>query len=60
MAALQRLRGVKQIFGVLRTHQACMSLAVPAPNPEPDIYSNKVNCLLFCFNNWWESPFYER
>lgn len=45
MAALQRIRSVKQILGVLRTHQACMSLAVPAPNPEPDIYSNK------CFIN---------
>ena len=45
MAALQRLRCVKQVYGVLRTHQACMSVAVPAPNPEPDIYSNKVRKL---------------
>ena len=42
MATLQRTRCVRRILGVLRTHQACMSVAVPAPNTDPDIITTKV------------------
>jgi len=51
MAGLQRILRVSNLQNVFRTQKACMSLAVPAPNPEPEIYFNKV----FINNEWRDS-----
>ena len=46
MSVLHKVRNVRQIFNVLKTHKACMSAAQTVPNQNPDIHFNKVRYVL--------------
>ncbi|XP_060589544.1 aldehyde dehydrogenase, mitochondrial-like [Ruditapes philippinarum] len=51
MSAILKLGRVRSISGLFRTQKACMSVALPQPNPEPDIKYTKV----FINNEWRDS-----
>ncbi|XP_045216861.2 aldehyde dehydrogenase, mitochondrial-like [Mercenaria mercenaria] len=48
MSAILKLGRARSAWGLLRTQKACMSVALPQPNPQPNIQYNKV----FINNEW--------
>ncbi|KAL4227565.1 Aldehyde dehydrogenase [Mactra antiquata] len=48
MSALLKLNRVSSVFGHVRAQKACLSVAAAQPNPNPEIYYNKV----FINNEW--------